>query len=298
MSHFIHTPYVGSKTPFSVGLAPLDLDDWIEVDDNLAAYLSEKERLSAIDNDAVFRAEADTGEAQAEVLALLLDHLPRRFPDLYAVDGDEVSVAASGASYRVSEWQEAPLALAAKLVQEDLVIMREGAEGYRLAAAALHFPSSWSLAEKFGQNMRGIHQAVPDFNEGRTGRVVARVFDGLTVDNPVWRLNWSIYGDDELHHPRAKVLDTRVVEGTPQLYVRVERQTLRRLPKSNDLLFTIKVHVDPIAAFAAHPEGAQLAASLRTQLLALNEAQLAYKGLVKERDRIATALAALAGEKV
>jgi hypothetical protein len=298
MSHFIHTPYAGSKTPFSVGLAPLDLNDWIEVDDNLAAYLDEKVRLSAIDNDAVFRAEADTREAQAEVLALLLDHLPRRFPALYAVDGDTVSVAASGASYRASDWREAPLALAARLVQEDLVIMREGSEGYRLAAAALHFPSSWSLAEKFGQNMRGIHQAVPDFNEGRTGRVVARVFDSLTVDNPVWRLNWSIYGDDDLHHPRAKALDARVVEGTPQLYVRVERQTLRRLPKSNDLLFTIKVHVDPIAAFAAHPEGARLAASLRTQLLALDEAQLAYTGLVKERDRSATALAALASEKV
>ncbi|MFZ3033675.1 MAG: DUF3445 domain-containing protein [Parvibaculum sp.] len=296
MTKFVHTPYAGSKTPFSVGLAPLDLNDWIEVDQNLGAYLAEKERLFAADEPAVLRAQDDTREAQAEVLALLLEHLPRRFPEQYVVDSDTVSAAASGATYALADWRDAPLALAAQLVQEDLVIMRQGPEGYRLVAAALCFPSSWSLTEKFGQAMTGIHEAVPDFNEGRTGRVVAKIFDNLAVDNPVWRLNWSIYGDDELHHPQAKALDARVTDGTPELYVRVERQTLRRLPESGDLLFTIKVHVDPIAAFATHPDGERLAAGLRAQLLAMSEAQIDYKGLTKERDRIAAALAELAGE--
>ena len=297
MTKFVHTPYAGSKTPFSVGLAPLDLEEWIEADHNLGAYLAEKERLFALDEPAVFRAQDDTREAQAEVLMLLLDHLPRHSPDQYAYDGEAVSVLATGAAYRLADWRDVPLKLAARLVQEDLVIMRKSDEGYRLAAAALHFPSSWSLAEKFGQNMSGIHEAVPDFNDGRTGRVVAKIFDNLTVENPVWRLNWSIYGDDELHHPQAKALDARIVDGTPELYVRVERQTLRRLPQSGDLLFTIKVHVDPIAAFAAHPDGERLAAGLRAQLLAMTEAQIGYKGLTKERNRIAAALAELAGGK-
>jgi len=298
MTQFTHAPYNSDKSPFSVGLAPLDPEAWLEVDENLGAYLAEKERLNESNEDAVFRAEAGTEEAQAEVLAMLLDYLPRQFADQYAFDGETISVAVNGVRYRVSDWREAPLKLAAKLVQEDLVIMRKGDDGYRLAAAALHFPSSWSLAEKFGQAMPAIHTSVPGFNDGRMGNVVARLFDNLTVDTPVWRLNWSIYGDGELHHPRAKSLDARVDDGSAHLHIRVERQTLRRLPESGDILFTIRIHVDPIAAFAAHPEGAQLAASLHRQLLALDEAQLAYKGLVKERDRIAAALAALAGEKV
>ncbi len=80
--------------------------------------------------------------------------------------------------------------------------------------------------------------------------------------------------------------------------MRVERQTLRRLPRSGNVLFTVHIHVDPITAFAKHPEGAHLAAGLRKQLLALNEDQLAYKGLTAERNRIAATLADLAGETV
>jgi len=298
MSKFTHAPYNSGKSPFSVGLAPLDPEAWLEVDENLGAYLAEKEELNERNEEAVFRAEADTVEAQAEVLAMLLDYLPRKFPGKYAFDGETVSVAVNGASYKVSDWSEAPLNLAARLVQEDLVIMRKSEDSYRLVAAALHFPSSWSLAEKFGQAMPAIHISVPGFNDGRMGNVVARLFDNLTVDTPVWRLNWSIYGDGKLHHPRSKSLDARVDDGSAHLHIRVERQTLRRLPRSGDILFTIRIHVDPIAAFAARPEGARLAASLRTQLLALNEAELTYKGLVKERDRVAAALAALASEKV
>lgn len=296
MTTLAHTPYDGSRKPFAVGLAPLDLATWIEVDGNLAAHLAEKHRLFGEDEAAVFRAEGDTIEAQAEVLALLLDHLAEHHGETHAVDGDTVRVLATGESYRVPEWSHAPLKLAALLVQEDLVLMRKGAGGYRLAAAALCFPSSWSLAEKFGQAMPAIHTNVPGFNDGRMGAIVARLFDNLTVETPVWRLNWSLYGDGELHHPRGKSLEARVAEGSTALFVRVERQTLRRLPASGDILFTIRIHVDPFTAFSKHPDGARLAAGLRAQLLALDEAQLDYKGLVRERDRIAAALGELAGE--
>lgn len=296
MSTLAHTPYDGSKQPFTVGLAPLDLGDWIEPDGNLSAHLAEKQRLFALDERAVFRAEADTVAAQAEVLALLLDHLPRRFPDLYAVNDETVRVLPTGDCYRIEDWRHAPLRLAALLVQEDLVLMRKSDQGYRLAAAALCFPSSWSLAEKFGQSMPAIHDDVPGFNDGRMGRIVAKLFDNLGVDAPVWRLNWALYSDAALHQPRAGSLERAAGHANNDLlFVRIERQTLRRLPKSGDILFTIRVHHDPVSALAKHPDGAQLATSLRDQLLALDADQLAYKGLTKQRDAIAAKLAELAG---
>lgn len=297
MTTLAHTPYDGSTEPFTVGLAPLDLNDWIEVDEHLEIHLNQKERLFNHDEAAVFRAEDGTEAAQAEVLALLLDHLGCHFPETYAIDGDHIRIVPSLESYRISEHRDAPLKLAAHLVQEDLVLMRKDPqdEGYRLVAAALCFPSSWSLAEKFGHTMPAIHAEVPSFNDGRIGRIVAKLFDNLSVDRPVWRLNWSLYGDDELHHPHPGSLDARVATGNRALFVRVERQTLRRLPVSGDILFTIRVQVDPIAALAKHPDGTRLAAGLRQQLLALNSDQLAYKGLAKQRDAIAEKLRQLAG---
>lgn len=293
MSSLVHTPYDGSRQPFAVGLAPLDPSDWIEVDGNLKAHLAEKQQLFALDEKAVFRAEDDTVEAQAEVLALLLDHLPHRFTEHYSVDDQTIHIIATGDRYRIDEWADAPLKLAARLVQEDLVLMRESDQGYRLAAAALCFPSSWSLAEKFGKAMPAIHDDVPGFNDGRMGRIVAKLFDNLRVDAPVWRLNWSLYGDSALHQPRPGSLEAYAINAS--LFIRVERQTLRRLPQSRDILFTIKVHHDPVAAFDKHPDGPHLAMGLREQLLALDGDQLAYKGLVRHRDAIADQLTRIAG---
>lgn len=299
---FAHTPYDGSARPFTVGLMPLDPADWIEPDALLAAHLAEKDRLlSGAAQAPVLFAEEGTVDAQREVLDLLAGHLPARFPDLYSRDGARIAIAGTGRTVDLDEPCDMPLTLAARLVQEDLVLMRKGETGYRLAAAALFFPSSWSLAEKFGKPMDAIHESVPGFNDGRMGPVVARIFDNLAVERPSWRLNWSLYSGAGLHHPYPKRIsadgnDTSRVDGTREaLHVRVERQTLRRLPESGDILFTIKIHHDPVAAFARHPRGAELAAGLRRQLLALDGAQLAYKGLTAERDAIAAQLAIFTG---
>ncbi len=40
-----HTPYDGSSKLFTIGLKPLDLADWIEVDRHYAAHIAEKRRL-------------------------------------------------------------------------------------------------------------------------------------------------------------------------------------------------------------------------------------------------------------
>ena len=39
-----------------------------------------------------------------------------------------------------------------------------------------------------------------------------------------------------------------------ELFIRVERQTIRRLKKSRSVLFTVRVHVDPITAILDNNE--------------------------------------------
>lgn len=299
---FSHTPYDGSTRPFSVGLQPLDLADWIEPDARLAEQLDEKERLLAGGGEApVLLAEEGTESAQQEVLDLLSQHLPNRFPDLYRREGTAIRILPTGRVIDLAEPGDIPLARAARLVQEDLILMRASPQGYRLVAGALCFPSSWSLTDKFARPMTAIHETVPGFNGGRMGPMVARIFDNLPVERPSWRLNWSLYTGPALHRPFPKRI---AADGTdPQrlardeaggLHVRVERQTLRRLPQSGDILFTIRIHHDPVAAFARHPQGSELAQGLRRQLLELDAAQAAYKGLAADRDAIAAALESLA----
>jgi hypothetical protein len=299
-----HTPYDGSSKPFTIGLKPLDLADWIEVDRHLEAYLAEKDRLEAAHGDAIFAAEPGTENAQREVLSLVVDHLPARFPETYRRAGDTMHVGSEGRMVDLAKPGEAPLKIAARLVQEDLVLMRRDERGWRLAAASLSFPSSWSLAEKFGKPLRDIHRPVPQFGPGtRSDDLIERMFDKLQ-GQAVVRYNWSLQPDPELYKPlssmqrgdRAEKALSRFASVDPAAaaFIRVERQTLRKLPASGDILFTIRIHLDPMATLQEHPERASIAASFAAQLAALDRAQLDYKGLAADRDRLVAALEAIA----
>jgi hypothetical protein len=288
-----HTPYDGSSKLFAIGLKPLDLARWIEVDEHYPAYLAEKRRLYADMPDKVFVAEADTQTAQQEVLDLLADHLRRHFPDLLNAKQPDEDVAGH------------PLHAASLLVQEDLILMRKGENGWRLAAGSLCFPSSWSLVEKFGKPLQEIHVPVPGFGPGsRPDLLIARMFDALPEEQPVERYNWSIQAGDALYQPlsnderddRAASRPSKFPNGdiAAHAFIRVERQTLRKLPVSRDILFTIRIHLDPLKVLARHPDRAALAASFAAQLVVLDEAQLDYKGMTADRDRLVELLLAMA----
>lgn len=302
-----HTPYDGSSKLFAIGLKPLDPADWIEVDGHLLPYLAEKRRLYAEIPDRVFVEEDGTRDAQQEVLELLGAYLPERFPSTHCrTDANIEVMAAANHPALPSGLADAPLVAASLLVQEDLILMRRDDSGWRLAAGSLCFPSSWSLTEKFGKPLQQIHEPVPGFGPGtRPAELINRMFDGLQ-GQAVERFNWSIQADNALYHPlsnveridRATNRPSRFPNGDVKAhaFIRVERQTLRKLPSSRDILFTIRIHLGPLAVLARHPDRAALAASFAGQLLALDEAQLDYKGLTSDRDRMVQSLEAMARE--
>ncbi|MBN9307089.1 MAG: hypothetical protein BGO82_07135 [Devosia sp. 67-54] len=290
-----HTPYDGSSKLFRIGLGPLDPAEWIDVDDRLHAYLDEKQLLWRERPDEVFAAEAGTEAAQAEVLALLLAHLPARFPGRYRRDGDAMHIA-PGRVVPLADGAP-PLWTAARLVQEDLVLMRRAPAGWRLAAASLSFPSSWALADKIGRPIDEVHAPVPGFGGGtRNAELIARMFDNLRPETPMLRWNWSLYGDERLFHPETADAGARrfgVGERADPVVLRSERQTLRRLPESGDIVFTIRIAVEPLATLERHSRRHEIAAALIAQIEALRPDELAYKGLSAERGRVLARLGEL-----
>ena len=290
-----HTPYDGSSKLFTIGLKPLELDRWIEVDEYLTDHLAEKRRLYAEIPDKVFVEENGTRDAQGEARDLIEAHLLATFPDTYRRTSAGIEVIGAGGN-SADLFSDAPLVATSLLVQEDLILMRRDDSGWRLAAGSLCFPSSWLLVEKFGRQLQEIHAPVPGFGPGtRPAELINRMFDGLQ-GQAVERFNWSIQADNALYHPlsnveridRATNRPSRFPDGdiNAHAFIRVERQTLRKLPISRDILFTIRIHLDPLAVLARHPDRTTLAASFAEQLLALDEAQLDYKGMTADRDRL------------
>jgi dimethylamine monooxygenase subunit A len=275
----IHTPYDGSSKPFTIGLKALDICEWLDADEHFETYIAEKRRLYLEETANVLVAETGTDEAQHEVLDLISESLGK-VPEL-------VATGALG-----------PLARAALMVQEDLVLMRHSSKGWRLVAASLCFPSAWNLHEKFGKPLHEIHQPVPGFGEGtRNAGLIDRMFDNLRVEQPVIRWNWSLYGDAKLYHPASdNKMKNRFGEGKidGRVIMRLERQTLRKLPKSGDILFTIRIYNDPLEVLESHAAGRELAEAIMEQLSAMTREQLDYKGLLDEVPKLLARLNLLA----
>jgi hypothetical protein len=295
------TPYDGSSRPFTIGLKPLDLADWIEVDEAFDPQLREKRRIEAEYPEQVFVAEEGTQDAQREVLDLLRTHLPQRFPDRYSVECKGIAISGHPALTIQAMAEMPPLRAAARLVAEDLILMRRDDSGWRLVAGSLCFPANWSLTEKFGKPIHEIHAPVPGFAGGtRNAELIGRIFDKMAVDQPVQRRNWSIQSGTGLFRPALRRERDRTAVERPSkfpdadirahCFIRIERQTLRRLPRSGDILFTIRTHLDPLSVLSRHPERASLSASFADQLDRLDIAELDYKGLTADRDALVAIL--------
>ena len=186
--------------------------------------------------DVVCQAVPDSEAAQTEVLRLVHAHI--------GLPPEEECAAA------------APLAAAARLVEEDLCVMQPQGSSYTLTAGSVASPSYWRLADKLGKELLDIHEEVADLR-GRIGERMRHFFRELPPERVYLRGNWFVHASGEpfrapehLAPPRGRQPSPGAVE---RLFLRCERQTVRRLPRTGAVLFTIRVFLNPLADLAAHP---------------------------------------------
>lgn len=135
------------------------------------------------------------------------------------------------------------LATIGRLCQADFCLMQkpEGAAEHVLTAGVLCFPASWSLQEKIGRPLTGIHAPVAEYDAGLARRV-QRLFDGVQVGRPLWRFNRLWYTDAELFQPRTEAARRDKKKRNPP-FLRCERQVVLRLPETRAVVFVIHTYV-------------------------------------------------------
>jgi dimethylamine monooxygenase subunit A len=192
--------------------------DWLDPCHNLTAWHHYKVAQFERMGDDIYRVLPESKPACSELAALIAMHTGKASD----IDLDSDSVA--------SLWR------ASLSVPEDLVIMLPGSEGYYIAAASLCSPSHWRLRDKIGR--------------------IDRFFERLQHSRPVQRFNWSLQEDaDYFAWPRD---GQAPFDADTPIFYRVERQTLRRLPETGAIAFTIRVFITPLAALLNIP-GAMVA---------------------------------------
>lgn len=242
----------------SMGTRPLDLDRWLVVDEAFSVEMGLKARLLDERHDEVVVALPGSDAASAECLEMIEAWLDER--------GHRVGSPPDGLH---------PIDRAGRLVQEDLCIVEQRDGRWVMTAASVCFPSHWRIGDKLGRSVAAIHAPVHHYDTELRQRV-DNFFDRMRVDRPVWRRNVSIHSHDELFRPEPhEDLASFDGLGPDEVWLRSEYETLRRLPDSDAIVFTIKTQQCPVARLRARPDvaralGAKLAA-LRPELERLGE---------------------------
>jgi dimethylamine monooxygenase subunit A len=269
-SSFPYIPLEPKGWRMAMGLRPLDLTKWLEMDASRDEELSLKRELLASSYDVVVATNPEGDEGSSELLNEVLAFLGEQHPELST---DTVAT-------------DHPIVSAARLIQEDLCVLVRS-DAWRLQAACVCFPSRWSLATKIGTTLDDIHGPVPVYDE-QLGRPTNAFFDRLKPDHSFWRLNWTLIDDPTLHQPTGARQSPN--GDLAQWFFRVERQTLRRLPLSETIVFTIRNYVASAKELCETHEafGPTLLRNLETAPERVQE----YKGWVGVADRLRSSLEA------
>ncbi|KAJ8104233.1 hypothetical protein POJ06DRAFT_243988 [Lipomyces tetrasporus] len=263
-------PYRPFKHNYHVtmGIRNMNWQEWIELDNEFLKYHKRKcERLAERREKLVMTAP-EAYDAAMELLEEFREWLPARYPTLFKRTDVGIDNLVTGESFNIAERplkdNVDPMEIAAKLVQDDLAIMMPGEDGqYYLKSACILLAGFWRLADKFGMPLSEIHTSgdVPQFKE-KLQVSMERFFVRMRVDKPVVRNNYFLQTDDDLGWSRAIGPEDNDDIGwdaaehahdITKMHFRSERQSLRRLPKSGGVVFTIRTYFVPITELAKEP---------------------------------------------
>ena len=101
---------------------------------------------------------------------------------------------------------------------------------FYLEAASVCAPTRWSLTDKYKKSLSEIHAEVPNYQEKLDTRV-GKIFKNLPDNRIFERFNWGIV--DSQSYTNQLIANFVEIENTnpEDLFIRSERQTIRRLKK-------------------------------------------------------------------
>ncbi len=231
MSHaltsFRPLPFEQGPPRFDVGLAPIEPQAWLLPDDQ-ALWVVPKNQLMDSESDAVFTSVTGSMPGQIEAAQLV-----------------------ATACGQIIDAGEPPLFAASRLVSDDLVLMEMRDGAWINTALCLCSPTFFSAHDAIGKSLFSLHRPVPGGDPDLGGRI-SRVFSLLRDELVLERYNWTVQWSDARYTPDGRPLReaaaaAALVEANDALHLRVERQTIRRLPRTGAVLFTIRIRLFKLA---------------------------------------------------
>jgi hypothetical protein len=280
--------------PFGTDFGNRDLDQKVfQLDSELEKYLQNKRAALRERRGKYVRGWRLSREVERAVIEFVVTRLAAEYPDRFAADweGDARVLESDGRRWVLPatgpETDSPALDLLARLVPEDMAVVRTADNADWIAYLHLCSPSHWAAEEKIGRSFFDTHTPIPGFE--RVNAVSAGLVDAMVNKGPFVRFVWGVESDDRLnHHPEPPSgqdpaeWDGRDFSGG-RFWVRTERQVLWGLPEVGAALFTIRVGYIPDTVVLASEA---LKTSLAEAVRSMSPEALAYKGLARGREAL------------
>ena len=253
-----------------MGLRNMHWDEWIELDNHYLRYHADKARRIHERGSKCSYTDPSPRvfDGAVELLEELASYLPERYPSIFSRTPNGIDNTLTNEHFdtrpdhlTMNSTREDPMQLCARLIQDDLAIMFEKEDGqYYLLAGSILLAGFWRLEDKLGMPLSEIHTSgdVPGYKE-KLEKGMMNFFRRVQPEKPVLRNNYFIQVDDNLawSHSIGDEDSDSVSWSTAEKnkaiehhYFRSERQSLRRLPRSGGVVFTIRTYFHPITEIA------------------------------------------------
>ncbi len=298
-----YVPFHTGKYEVSPGLNPLGTDfgngdtekNIFQIDESVSRYLVNKEQCRRENIQKYYCRAQEYATTAKAINQFIIQQVVAAYPDLFQLDKNnedwELQCNLTGetitfsSDYELIETTAVNTYLSlfdalAGQVPEDLAIWQLEEENDGLAALHVCAPNHWSPEKKAGKNFSAVHAPVAGMEKLRGN--YKPMLQAIINKGSFVRFVWGLATDCRLnHHPEAPAVEqTEKWQGRgfnanqPELYVRVERQTLTGFSAQKAVFFTIRTYFLRVDQLAGHE-----LKQLKAALLTMSPEARAYKGL-------------------
>tara|TARA_R110001606_G_scaffold348746_1_gene498406 strand:- start:42657 stop:43673 length:1017 start_codon:yes stop_codon:yes gene_type:complete len=263
----------------------------IDVDEHYVAECEDKTITLARDPDR-YLSLPHMMDAQWDTLELMMESMSNDYPEQFSLtkEGDNwtwvnkpLGITKQFVFGDATSFDMDPLEYIGRQVQGDWVVLDQRDNNLFADAAIVTSQADWSLAIDVGMSYQEWHGPVPIANELGVFDRALKYLLNLQLGSPVRRLNWTmtinprldtspesypLWGPDRLSVTPENVGD--------KVHLRVELQTLFRLPRSNGIVFGIRGYLISMNELVTNPRWAK---RFHRVLKGLHPELAEYKGL-------------------
>jgi len=242
-----------------MSLSKMEPDWWLEVEKTYPAMIAERQRLFRENGIKVLDYLPGSELACKELMEICLQFYCARYPTHFSLSSDKKTFHNNLLNTTTEIKRFHPLHILLNNVPEDFaIVLRNENDGmYYFRAGVICSSLGWNVATKIGMKLAEIHQPIPDYKE-KMAFSMDRFFSKMLTNSPIQRGSWGLevgtplfmQADDphmalrETQNPDLKISDCNL---------RVDWQTLRRLPLSAGIVFNFKALFTPVEEFRDEP---------------------------------------------